>query len=36
VALAEQEGCEVVTADARLIANLQPQFPFILPLSSFP
>ena len=36
VALAELEGCEVVTADGRLIANLQPQFPFIVPLSSFP
>jgi len=32
VALAEQEGCELVTADARLITNLGSQFPFILPL----
>lgn len=36
VALAEREGCELVTADARLVANLQPPFPFIVPLSSLP
>jgi predicted nucleic acid-binding protein len=36
VALAEQEGCQFITADARLIANLQPQFPFIVSLASFP
>ncbi len=36
VALAEREGCELVTADMRLVHNLGPQFPFILPLSSFP
>ena len=36
VALAEREGCELVTADDRLIKNLQSQFPFILPLSSMP
>ena len=36
VALAEREGCDLVTADARLITNLQPQFPFIVPLSSLP
>jgi len=36
VALAEQEGCELVTTDARLLTNLQSQFPFIVPLSSLP
>lgn len=36
VALAEREGCEFITADARLIANLQAQFPFIIALSSLP
>jgi predicted nucleic acid-binding protein len=36
VALAEREGCELLTADAKLITNLQPTFPFITPLSSLP
>jgi len=36
VALAEREGCELVTADARLISNLGTQFPFIVPLTSLP
>jgi predicted nucleic acid-binding protein len=36
VALAEQERCEFVTADDRLIRNLQPQFPLIKSLASFP
>lgn len=36
VALAEQEGCQFVTADARLLTNLQARFPFIVPLSSLP
>ena len=35
-ALAEREGCELVTDDQRLIANLQPHFPFIVPLTSLP
>ncbi|MBY0522197.1 MAG: type II toxin-antitoxin system VapC family toxin [Gemmataceae bacterium] len=34
VALAEREGCEFVTADDKLIRNLQVHFPFIVPLSS--
>ena len=34
VALAEREGCEFVTADDRLVRNLQPAFPFITPLSA--
>lgn len=36
IALAEQEGCEMVTADAPLINNVQAKFPFVIPLSSFP
>jgi predicted nucleic acid-binding protein len=34
VVLAEREGCELVTADARLVNNLQAQFPFVVLLSS--
>ncbi len=36
VALGEQEGCEVVTADDKMINNLQSTFPFIIHLSSLP
>lgn len=36
VALAEREGCELVTADAKLAKNLQQAFPFILELTSLP
>lgn len=36
VALAEREGCELVTADDKLVKNLRPSFPFILALSSLP
>jgi predicted nucleic acid-binding protein len=36
VALAEREGCEVVTDDQRLVANMSPLFPFIVPLASLP
>jgi predicted nucleic acid-binding protein len=36
VALAEREGCAFVTADDRLIRNLQSQFSFIIALSSLP
>jgi predicted nucleic acid-binding protein len=36
VALAEREGCQKVTDDQKLIANLTPQFPFILPLAPLP
>jgi predicted nucleic acid-binding protein len=35
IALAEQEGCELLTADVRL-ASLKPTFPFITELSSLP
>ena len=36
IALAEREGCQLVTSDDRLIRNLQPTFPFITPLHSLP
>jgi predicted nucleic acid-binding protein len=36
VALAEREGCELVTADAKLVKNLRPAFPFITELSALP
>ena len=36
VALAEREGCEMVTADTRLLNNLQPSYPFIISLASVP
>jgi predicted nucleic acid-binding protein len=36
VALAEQESCELVTADDKLINALQAQFPFIKHLASMP
>jgi predicted nucleic acid-binding protein len=32
VALAEREGCELLTADQKLITNLRQVFPFIRPL----
>ncbi len=35
LALAEREGCELLTADARL-ASLKPTFPFITELGSLP
>lgn len=36
VALAEREGCELLTADEKLIKNLQPTFLFITSLESLP
>jgi predicted nucleic acid-binding protein len=36
VALAEQQGCSFVTADTRLLTNLQAQFPFLVALGSLP
>ena len=36
VALAEREGCELVTADDKLVKNLQATFPFITSLASLP
>jgi len=36
VALAEREGCELLTADDRLVRTLQPTFPFITALASLP
>lgn len=36
VALAEREGCELVTADAKLVTVLGAAYPFIISLSSLP
>ncbi len=36
VALAEREGCELLTADDRMIGNLRATFPFIVPLATLP
>jgi predicted nucleic acid-binding protein len=36
VALAEREGCELLTDDQKLLANLKPLFSFIVPLASAP
>ena len=36
VALAEQQGCQLVTADDRLVKTLQPTFSFITSLASLP
>ena len=36
VALAEQEGCELVTADDRLVKNVQKQFPLVIHLATLP
>jgi predicted nucleic acid-binding protein len=36
VALAEREGCELVTADQKLLENLQPHFSFIRDLATLP
>jgi predicted nucleic acid-binding protein len=36
VALAEREGCDLLTADDRLVRALQPTFPFLTSLASLP
>jgi predicted nucleic acid-binding protein len=36
VALAQREKCEFVTADDKLVKNLQPAYPSIVALSTFP
>ena len=36
VALAEREGCELVTADVKLVTSLGAAYPFIITLSSLP
>jgi predicted nucleic acid-binding protein len=36
VALAEQEGCELISGDERLVRKLQGQFPFVISLASLP
>ena len=35
VALAEREGCELITSDEKLINNLQAQFAFVVSLAIF-
>lgn len=36
VALAEREGCELVSADDKLVKKFQAQFPFVVSLASLP
>ena len=36
IALAEREGCELVTADTRLLNSLRSSYPFIIALASVP
>lgn len=36
IALAEREGCELVTADDKLVKAVQSALPFVLALSSLP
>lgn len=36
IALAEQEKCEFITADDKLVNNVQQQFPFVRHLSTLP
>ena len=36
VALAEREGCDLVSADDRMVKNLQPHFGFLVALASLP
>ncbi len=36
VALAEQENCDLITADTKLVNNLKKHFPFIIELSTLP
>jgi len=36
IALAEREGCELLTADDSLVRKFQPQYPFVVSLASLP
>ena len=36
VALAQREGCELVSGDMKLVRNLQAQYPFIIAVSAMP
>jgi predicted nucleic acid-binding protein len=36
VALAEREGCPLITADQKAVNNLAPHFPFIVALATLP
>jgi predicted nucleic acid-binding protein len=35
IALAEQEGCEVLTADQKLVRNVQKQYPFVRSIATY-
>jgi len=36
VALAEREGCDLISGDGKLVRNLQTSYPFIKSLASLP
>jgi len=36
VALADREGCDLISGDGKLVRNLQTSYPFIKPLASLP
>ena len=36
IALAEREGCQLITAGQKSVNNLAPHFPFIVPLATLP
>ncbi len=36
IALAEREGCELLSADTKVLLNLRVKFPFIIDLASLP
>ncbi len=36
VALAEREGCDLISGDGKLVRNLQTTFPFIKSLATLP
>jgi predicted nucleic acid-binding protein len=36
VALAEREGCDLISGDGKLVRNLQARYPFIRALASLP
>lgn len=36
IALAEREGCQLVTADAKLVAKVQADLPFVVNLATLP
>jgi predicted nucleic acid-binding protein len=36
IALAEREGCQLIAADAKLVAKVQPDLPFVVDLATIP